>query len=115
VECEGSGGDKGFVAATAGTAKDGGLVNLGIQVMTEVALALEMTITLCAVMVVGTLSVVLLTRKGASEVKAAAQPVETGIPFVLLQRMIGREPSLTAITIRHGMVVVRCEEGIASG
>ncbi len=42
MECEGSGGDKGFVTAAAGTLVYGRLVDLGIQlVVTEVALAVE--------------------------------------------------------------------------
>jgi hypothetical protein len=87
----------------------GGLVDPGAEVVTEVALALKMAIAVPAVMVSGTLSVVLLTRVGASKVTAAiiARPVDIGIPFVLLQ---GIEPCCAAITIRHGMVVVRGEE-----
>jgi hypothetical protein len=112
VECEGGGGDKGSVTATAWTEEVGGLVDPGVEVVTEVALALEMMIAVPAVMVFGTLSVVLLTRVGASEVTAAiiARPVDNGIPFVLLQGMVVREPYRAAITIRHGMVVVRGEE-----
>jgi hypothetical protein len=117
VECEGGGGDKGSVAAAARTAQIGGLVDFRIQVATEVALALEMTIAIPAVMMPGTLSVVLLKRIGASEVTAAivARPVDTGTAFVLVQGMVVREPCCAAITIRHGMVVVRCEEVIARG
>jgi hypothetical protein len=50
-----------------------------------------------------------------TEVTAAiiARPVDTGIPFVLLQGLVSREPYRAAITIRHGMVVVRCEEAEA--
>jgi hypothetical protein len=36
--------------------------------------------------------------------------VDTGIPYVLLQGMVVRERYRAAITIRHGMVVVLCEE-----
>jgi hypothetical protein len=116
VECEGGGGDKGSGTAAAGTAQVGGLVDPGIQVVTEVALALEKTVAISAIMVPGTLSVVLLTRIGTSEVTAAimARPVDTGIPYVLLQGMVARERYRAAIAIRHwhGMVVVRCEEGV---
>lgn len=108
MECEGGGGNKGSVTAAAWTAQVGGLVGSGIQVVTEVALALEMAVAVPAVMVVGTLSVVLLTRVGASEVTATvvARPVGTGSPPVLLEGMVVREPSGAAITISHGMVVV---------
>jgi hypothetical protein len=94
VECEGGGGDKGSVTAAAGTAHIGGLVDPRIQVATEVALALEMTVAIPAVMVSGALSVVLLKRIGASEVTAAivARPVEIGTAFVLVQGMVAREP-----------------------
>jgi hypothetical protein len=87
-------------------------VDPGIQVVTEVVLALEMAVAVPAVIVLGTLSVVLLTRIGTSEVTAAiiARPVDTGIPYVLLQGMVVRERYRAAITIRHGMVVVLCEE-----
>ena len=117
MECEGGGGDKGSVTAAAGTTQIGGLVDPGIQVVTEVALALEKTIAIPAVMVPGTLSVVFLTRVGASEVTAAieARPVDTGTAFVLVQGMVVREPFRAAITIRHGMVVVLCKEVIARG
>jgi hypothetical protein len=50
VEGEGGGGDKGSVTAAAGTAQVGGLVDPGIQVVTEVALALEKTVAVSAVM-----------------------------------------------------------------
>lgn len=112
MECEGGGGDKGSATASAGTAYIGRLVDPGIQVLTEVVLALEKAIAIAAVVVIGTLSVMLLTRIGASEVTAAimARPVGTGITFVLLQGLVSREPYRTAITIRHGMVVVRYEE-----
>jgi len=112
MECEGGGGDKGSVTALAGTAHIGWLVDPGVQVLTEVVIVLEMVIAVSAVMVVGTLSVMLLTRVGASEVTAAviARPVDTGIPSVLLQGNVAREPYRAAITIRHGMVVVRCKE-----
>lgn len=115
VECEGGGGDKGSITASAGTAHVGRLVGPGVQVLTEIVLILEMAIAVSAVMVVGTLSVMILTRIGASEVTAAiiARPVDTGIPFVLLQGLVAREPCRAAITIRHGMVVVRCEEAEA--
>ena len=117
MECEGGRGDKGSVTAAAGTAQIGGLVDPGIQVVTEVALALEMTVAIPAVMVPGTLSVVLLTRIGAREVTAAiiAWPVDTGVSFVLVQGMVVREPFRAAITIGHGMVVVWCEEVIERG
>jgi hypothetical protein len=87
-------------------------VDPGIQVVIEVVLALEMAVAVPAVMVLRALSVVLLKRIGASEVTAAiiARPVDTGIPYVLLQGMVVREPYRAAITICHGMVVVRCEE-----
>jgi len=54
VECEGGGGDKGSVTASAGTAHVGRLVDPGIQVLAEVVLVPEMAITGSAVMVVGT-------------------------------------------------------------
>ena len=114
VECEGGGGDKGSVTAAAGTAHVGRLVDPGIQVVTEIVLVLEMAVAVPAVMVFGTLSVVLLKRKGASEVAVTiiARPVDIGIPYVLLQ---GIKRCRAAITIRHGMIVVRCEEVITSG
>ena len=117
MECEGGGGDKGSVTAAAGTAEVGGLVDSGIQVVTEVALALEMAVAVPAVMVDGTLSVVLLTGIGAYEVTAAiiARPVGSGSPFVLLQGIVVHEISRAAIAVRHGMVVVRSEEVKASG
>jgi hypothetical protein len=100
VECEGGRRDKGPVTTLARTVHFGRLVDPGIQVLTEVVLVLEMAIAVSAVMVVGTLSIVLLTRIGASEVTAAiiARPVDTGIPFVLLQGLVAREPYSTAIT-----------------
>lgn len=63
-------------------------------------------------MVIGTLLIVLLSRIEAPEVEVAiiARPVSVGILFVLLQRPIICEPSFTAITIRHQMVVVRGQE-----
>jgi hypothetical protein len=87
-------------------------VDPGIQVVTEVVLALEMAVAVPAVIVLRTLSVVLFKRIGASEVTAAiiARPVDTGIPYLLLQGMVVRERYRAAITIRHGMVVVLCEE-----
>jgi hypothetical protein len=72
VECEGGGGDKGSVTASAGTAHVGRLVGPGVQVLTEIVLILEMAIAVSAVMVVGTLSVMLLTRIGASECRTLA-------------------------------------------
>jgi hypothetical protein len=87
-------------------------VDPGIQVLAEVVIVLEKAIAVSAIMVLETLSVVLLTRVVASEVTAAiiARPVDTGSPFVLLQGNVAREPYRAAITIRHGMVVVQCEE-----
>ena len=114
MECEGGGGDKGSVTAAAGTAQVGGLVDSGIQVVTEVVLVLEMAVAVPAVMVDRTLSVVLLTGIGASKVTAAiiARPVGSGSPFVLLQGIGVGEPSRTAITIRHGMVVANSRSSI---
>ena len=112
VECESGGGDKGSVTASAGTAHVGRLVGPGIQVLTKVVIALEKAIAVSAIMVLGALSVVLLTRVRASEVAAAiiARPVDTGSPYVLAQGNVAWEPYRAAVTIRHGMVVVRCEE-----
>ena len=114
MECEGGRGDKGSVAASARTVYVGRLVNPGIQVLAEVVIALEKAIAVSAVMVFGALSVVLLTRVGASKVTATiiTRPVNIGIPFVLLQGKVSREPYRAAITIRHWheMVVVGYEE-----
>jgi len=87
VECEGGRGDEGSITAAAGTAHVGGLVESGIQVITEVVLVLEMTIAIPAEMVIRTLSVVFLTGVVASKVAVAiiAWPVCVGIFFVLLQ------------------------------
>ena len=114
MECEGGGRDEGSVAASARTVYVGRLVNPGIQVLAEVVIALEKAIAVSAVMVFGALSVVLLTRVRASKVTATiiTRPVNIGIPFVLLQGKISREPYRAAITIRHWheMLVVGYEE-----
>jgi len=104
VERERGGRDEGFVTTAAGTAEVGRLVHPGIHVVTEVALALEMTIAFLAVVVTGTLYVVLLPLIVAGKVEAAviAFPVGTGSTFVLLQGPVVWEVSCTAATIRHG-------------
>jgi len=51
VEGESGGGDEGSVAAAAGTAQVGGLVDPGTQVVPEVALALEAPFAVGAVCV----------------------------------------------------------------
>jgi len=109
---ERGGRKKGFGTAAAGTADVGRLVGFGIHVVTEVALALEMTIAILAVMVIGTLCVVLLPPIVAGKVEATdiAFPVGgIGITFVLFQGPVVWERPLTAITICHGMVVVRSQ------
>ena len=85
----------------------------GIHVVAEVALALEMAIAFLAVMVIGTLCVVLLPRILARKVAIAviAWPVGIGITFVLLESAVVWEGTCTATAIRHRMVVVRREEG----
>ena len=118
VECEGGRGDKGSVTTAAGTAQVGWLVGPGIKVLTEIALALKMTIAFPAVMVVGTFSVVSLTGIGACEVTVAiiARPVGTGTPFVFLQGIVILEPPLAAITICHvRWWLVGCKGVIARG
>ncbi len=87
MECEGGGGDEGFITAAAGTAHVGGLVDFRIQVITEVVLVLGMMIAIPAVMMIGTLSVVFLKGVLASKVAVAiiAWPMCVGIFFVLLQ------------------------------
>ncbi len=87
MECEGGGGDEGSITAAAGTEHVGGLVDFGIQVITEVVLVLEMMIAIPAVMMIGTLSVVFLKGVLASKVAVAiiAWPMCVGIFFVLLQ------------------------------
>ena len=100
-ECRGR--DEGFVTAAAGTAQVGGLVDFGIHVVTEVALALEVTIAFPTVMVNATVRVVLSQRVVARKVEVAviARPVGIGIGFVLLEGAIVWERTLAAKTIGH--------------
>ena len=104
MKCKGARGDEESVTVTAaaGTTQVGRLVDPRIEVATEVAFVLEMTIAVPAVMVPRTLPVVLLKRIGASEVTTAiiTRPVETGTAYMLLQGMVVREPSRASITIR---------------
>jgi hypothetical protein len=88
------------------------LVESGIHVAAEVALALEKAIALLAVMVIAAVRVVLLSRGLAGKVAVAgiAFPVGIGTLFVLLQGPVVWEVSFAAMAIRHGrMVVVRSE------
>ena len=86
---------------------------LGLHVLHLRLLEVEQAITIPAVMVIGTLPVMLFTRIGAPEIEVAiiAWPVGIGILFVLLQCPVTWERSFTAITIRHRMIVVRSKEG----
>jgi len=86
---------------------------LGLHVLHLRVFEVEQAIAIPAVMVIRTLPVMLFTRIGAPKVEIAinAWPVGVGILFVLLQCPVVYEPSFTAITIRHRMVVVRGKEG----
>jgi hypothetical protein len=86
---------------------------LGLHMLHLRLLEVEQAIAIPAVMVIRTLPVMVFTRIGAPKVDIAiiAWPVGVGILFVLLQCPVVYEPSFTAITIRHRMVVVRGEEG----
>ena len=66
-------------------------------------LNVEQAIAIPAVMVIGTLPVMLVARVGAPKVEIAivAWPVGVGILFVLLQCPVVWKPSFTAITICH--------------
>lgn len=86
---------------------------LGLHMLHLRSLVAEEAIAIPAVMVIGTLPVMLFTRLGAPKVEVAiiARPVRVGILLVLLQSPVVWEPSFTAITIRHRLVVVRRKEG----
>lgn len=103
VKCECRGRDEGLVTAAAGTAQVGGLMDFGTHVVTEVALALEMTIAFPTVMVNAAVCVVLLQRVVARKVAITviAWPVGIGIGFVLLEGAVVWEPSFAADTIGH--------------
>jgi hypothetical protein len=94
VEGERAGGDEGFGTAAAGTAEVSRLVDLGIHVLAEVVLVLEVTITVLAVMVIAAVDVVLLPRRLAREVAVAVVAWPVGIRnfFVLLQGLVVWEP-----------------------
>ena len=87
-------------------------MDFGIHVVTDVALAPEMTIAFPTVMVHAAAYVMLLPRLVACEVAVAiiAWPVGIGIAFVLLKGSVVWERSCAANTIGHWMVVVRSEE-----
>jgi hypothetical protein len=76
---------------------------LGLHMLYFRLLGVEQAIAIPAVVVIGTLPVVLVTRIGAPKVEIAiiARPVGIGILFVLLQCPVTCERSFTAITIRH--------------
>ena len=92
-------------------------MGLGIHVVTEVALALEMTIAFPTVMVNATVCVVLSQRAVTRKVEIAviAWPVGSGISFVLLEGAIVWEELFAAKTIGHYVVVVRSEEVTSRG
>ena len=94
MEGERAGGDEGFGTAAAGTAEVSRLVDLGINVLAEVVLVLEVTITVLAVMVIAAVDVVLLPRRLAREVAVAVVAWPVGIRnfFVLLQGLVVWEP-----------------------
>ena len=94
MEGERAGGDEGFGTAAAGTAEVSRLVDLGIHVLAEVVLVLEVTITVLAVMVIAAVDVVLLPRRLAREVAVAVVAWPVGIRnfFVLLQGLVVWEP-----------------------
>jgi hypothetical protein len=89
---------------------------LGLHMLYFRLLGVEQAIAIPAVVVIGTLPVVLVTRIGAPKVEIAiiARPVGIGILFVLLQCPVTCERSFTAITIRHRIIVVQSEEGDVS-
>lgn len=89
---------------------------LGLHVLHLRSLMTEEAIAIPAVMVIGTLPVMLFTRMGAPKVEIAiiARPVGVGILLVLLQCPVVWEPSFTAIAISHRMVVARRKEGDVS-
>jgi hypothetical protein len=102
VALDGSGGIADLIVRSA-------IPMLGLHVLHLRLLEVEQAIAIPAVMVIGTLPVMLFTRFGAPKVEVAiiAWPVGVGILFVLLQCPVVWEPSFTAITIRHRMMVVR--------
>jgi len=63
-------------------------------------------------MMVRTLYVMLLSSREGWKVEATvvAGPVVAGLSFVLVEGSVVSEPSVTAIAIRHQMVVVRRKE-----
>jgi hypothetical protein len=79
------------------------LVDFGTHVVTEIALALEMTIAFPTVMVNAAVCVVLSQRVAARKVTVAviAWPVGVGIGFVLLEGAVVWERSFAAVTIGH--------------
>jgi hydrogenase/urease accessory protein HupE len=86
---------------------------LGLHVLDHRLFEIKQAIMFPAVMMIGTLYVVLSLRVGAPKVDATivADPVGIGILIVLLQRSDAWERSLAANTVRHRMVVVRDKEG----